>query len=97
MLSIAMRVRNPDCSTATNRALTLIGFLRISRDNAPGNVTLRARRDILLDSTATAPNTVTTAVTMVRIALEIPATVMGMATDLATAMQANTAPPLDRG
>ena len=56
------------------------------------------RGDILLDSTvldstATAPNTVTTA----RIAMEIPATVMGMATDLATAMQANTAPPLDRG
>jgi hypothetical protein len=50
-------------------------------------------RDILLDSTATAPNTVTTA----RMAMEIPATVMGMATDLATAMQANTAPPLDRG
>jgi hypothetical protein len=49
--------------------------------------------DILLDSTATAPNTVTTA----RMAMEIPATVMGMATDLATAMQANTAPPLDRG
>src|SRR5215831_9237192 len=61
----------------------------------------------VLDSTATAPNTVTTA----RIAMEIPATVMGMATDLATAimameildtdlataMQANTAPPLDRG
>jgi len=75
--------------------------------------------DILLDSTATAPNTVTTArmamapntVTTARIAMEIPATVMGMATDLATAimaieildtdlataMQANTAPPLDRG
>ena len=50
-------------------------------------------QDILLDSTATAPNTVTTA----RMAMEIPATVMGMATDLATAMQANTAPPLDRG
>jgi hypothetical protein len=51
--------------------------------------------DILLDSTATAttPNTVTTA----RMAMEIPATVMGMATDLATAMQAKTAPPLDRG
>ena len=51
--------------------------------------------DILLDSTATAtaPNTVTTA----RMAMEIPATVMGMATDLATAMQANTAPLLDRG
>ena len=49
--------------------------------------------DILLDSTATAPNTVTTA----RMAMEIPATVMGMATDLATAMRANTAPPLDRG
>ena len=48
--------------------------------------------DILLDSTATAPNTVTTA----SMAMEIPATVMGMATDLATAMQANTAPPLDR-
>jgi hypothetical protein len=48
---------------------------------------------ILLDSTATAPNTVTTA----RMDMEIPATVMGMATDLATAMQANTAPPLDRG
>ena len=50
--------------------------------------------DILLDSTATAtaPNMVTTA----RMAMEIPATVMGMATDLATAMQANTAPPLDR-
>src|SRR5215468_10561341 len=73
----------------------------------------------VLDSTATAPNTVTTArmatapntVTTARIAMEIPATVMGMATDLATAimameildtdlataMQANTAPPLDRG
>ena len=50
-------------------------------------------RDILLDSTATGPNTVTTA----RMAMEIPDTVMGMATDLATAMQANTAPPLDRG
>src|SRR5215471_10027233 len=65
-------------------------------------------RDILLDSTvpdstATAPNTVTTA----RMAMEIPATVMGMATDLATAimameilataMQANTAPSVDRG
>jgi len=49
--------------------------------------------DILLDSTATAPNTVTTA----RMAMEIPATVMGTATDLATAMQANTAPPVDRG
>ena len=54
-------------------------------------------RDILLDSTATAPNTVTTAVTMARIAMEIPATVMRMTTDLATAMQANTAPLLDRG
>ena len=51
--------------------------------------------DILLDSTATdtAPNMVTTA----RMAMEIPATVMGMATDLATAMQAKTALPLDRG
>jgi hypothetical protein len=57
----------------------------------------------VLDSTGTVPNTVTTA----RMALEIPATVMGMATDLATAimameipataMQANTAPPVDRG
>src|SRR5215468_11005106 len=55
--------------------------------------TATAPGDILLDSTATAPNTVTTA----RMAMEIPATVMGMATDLATAMQANTAPPLDRG
>src|SRR5215471_7865388 len=61
------------------------------------------RGDILLDSTVTVPNTVTTAtapnsVTTVRMrmAMEIPATVMGMATDLATAMQANTAPPLDR-
>ena len=53
--------------------------------------------DILLDSTATGPNTVTTAVIMARMAMEIPATVMGTATDLATAMQANTAPPLDRG
>src|SRR5215467_13857498 len=35
----------------------------------------------VLDSTATAPNTVTTA----RMAMEIPATVMGMATDTATA------------
>ena len=45
-----------------------------------------------LDPTATAPPTVTTGM-----AMEIPATVMGMATDLATAMQANTAPPLNRG
>ena len=57
--------------------------------------------------THTAPVTVTTA----RTAMEIQATVMGMATDLdtaimamkildtdlATAIQANTAPPLDRG
>jgi len=49
--------------------------------------------DILLDSTATAPNTVT----MARMTMEIPATVMGMATDLATAMQVNTAPRLDQG
>jgi hypothetical protein len=55
----------------------------------------------VLDSTATAPNTVTTAtmvmeiptVTTAAMAMEIPATVMGTA----TAMQANTAPPLDRG
>src|SRR5215471_2347170 len=57
--------------------------------------------DILLDSTATAPNTVTTAtarntVITARMAMEILATVMGMATDLATAMQGNTAPPIDR-
>src|SRR5215831_13926957 len=59
--------------------------------------------DILLDSTATVPNTVTTATApnsvttaRMRMAMEIRATVMGMATDLATAMQANTAPPLDR-
>ena len=51
--------------------------------------------DILLDSTATAPNTVTTA--RMHMAMEFPATVMGMATDLATAIQANTALPLDRG
>jgi hypothetical protein len=49
----------------------------------------------VLDSTATAPNTVTTA--RMHMAMEIPATVMGMATDLATAMQANTAPRLDQG
>src|SRR5262249_41187215 len=55
--------------------------------------TATAPGDILLDSTATAPNTVT----MARMTMEIPATVMGKATDLATAMQANTAPPLDRG
>jgi hypothetical protein len=89
-------------------------------------------RDILLDPTATAPPTVTTAagmameipatvptvtalntVTTAGMAMEIPATVTtatapptvttaGMAikipaTDLATAMQANTAPQLDRG
>src|SRR5262245_39056810 len=78
--------------------------------------------DILLDSTATVPNTVTTArmameipttvmgmamatdlatapntITTASMAIEILATVMGMVTDLATAMQANTAPPLDRG
>ena len=47
------------------------------------------------EDTRTAPNTVTTA--RMHMAMEIPATVMGMATDLATAMQANTAPPLDRG
>ena len=50
-------------------------------------------QDILLDPTATAPNTVTTA----DMAMEIPATVMGTTTDLATAMQANTAPQLHRG
>jgi hypothetical protein len=62
-------------------------------------------RVILLDSTATALNTVTTAgmgmeiptVTTTGMAMEIPATVMGTATDPATAMQANTAPPLDQG
>ena len=43
----------------------------------------------------TAPNTVTTA--RMRMAMEIPATVMGMATDPATAMQVNTAPRLDQG
>jgi hypothetical protein len=43
-------------------------------------------RVILQDSSATALNTVTTA----GMAMEIPATVT-------TAMQANTAPPLDRG
>ena len=50
-------------------------------------------RDILLDPTATAPNTVTT----VGMAMEIPATVMGTATALPPAMQANTALPLDLG
>ena len=53
--------------------------------------------DIILDSTATATATAPNTVTMAHMAMEIPATVMGMATDLATAMQANTAPPLDRG
>src|SRR5215470_6757873 len=53
-------------------------------------------RDIPMDPTATATNMVTTAVTTARMAMEIRATVMGMATDLATAMQGNTAPPLDR-
>jgi hypothetical protein len=47
------------------------------------------------EDTRTAPNTVTTA--RMHMAMEIPATVMGMATDLATAMQANTAPRLDQG
>jgi hypothetical protein len=63
-------------------------------------------RDILLDPTATAPNTVT----MAGMAMEIPATDIAMeipATDLATemqakamqakAMRANTARQLDRG
>jgi hypothetical protein len=58
-----------------------------------GVLGVRDGGDILLDSTATAPNTVITA----RMAMETPATVMGMATDLVTAMQANTAPLLDRG
>jgi hypothetical protein len=59
------------------------------------------RRDILMDPTATAPPTVTTAA----MAMEVPATGMAMeipATDLAMAvqakaMQANTAPQVDRG
>ena len=58
-------------------------------------------RDILLDPTATAPNTVT----MAGMAMEVPATDLATeipATDLATemqakAMRANTAPQLDRG
>ena len=53
------------------------------------------RGDILLDRTAMAPHTVTTA----GMAMEILATVMETVTDLppAPAMQANTAPQLDRG
>ena len=60
------------------------------------------------DPMTTAPNTVTTAttgpmstatdtVTTAEMAMEIPATVMGTATRLAMAMQANTAPEVDRG
>src|SRR5262249_46297305 len=80
-------------ATAPNTVTTARMAMEIPATTARMPMEIPATVMGMATDTATAPNTVT----MARMAMAIAATVIGMATDLATAMQANTAPPLDRG